>query len=147
MDFGHQGIGFGGDDGVTAFLLAGFGISPFGKQSGKQQRLRIARIDIVGLFFLSDGLPLEEPAYGKEAGVRFPGVAEQGLFGEGFGAGVEAIDTELLGLRLAFAPMRDESPLHRGEVDVVVGGGGEHRQRGMGEAAEEKAGFRQDGLV
>ena len=43
--------------------------------------------------------------------------------------------------------MRDESPLHRGEVDVVVGGGGEHRQRGMGVAAEEKAGLRQDGLV
>lgn len=79
--------------------------------------------------------------------MRFPGVAEQGFFGEGFSAGVEAIVPELLGLFLAFAPMRDESPLHRGKVDVVVGGGGEHRQRGMGEAAEKIAGLRQDGLI
>ena len=35
VDLGHEGVGFGGDDGIGTQGLAGHGVCPIGKEPGK----------------------------------------------------------------------------------------------------------------
>ena len=116
VDGADEMIGGGGEDG-EGFQWA-VGRVPAVPQAGHAESFAIGPLEPPRDFSAPLGLPFEKGVGRDEAATLVEGIAEGWFFGNRFGPGVDALDTDLWIL----GPVGDQSPAELG--DFEVGGSG-----------------------
>ena len=115
----HHCVGRGGDDGA-GFVCGAVGRAPGFPEGGEGEGTFVAQAEEPRFAGAAGDFPFVETAGGNQAAAGAVGIAEGGLFGEGFGAGVD--DGGVGGT----GPPRREAPVERGEFACAIGGAGAH---------------------
>ena len=114
-----QDLGFGLEGVFEEFGLFGGWAVPTFPQAGEAKQGADGVGEMKGLAAsggILGSIPFVKAGGGDEAAAGFPGVAESGLGGGGFAAGVDELAADLFILR----PMGDEAPAHGAQFGAAI---------------------------